>query len=85
MIGSRTIWLTEAKNAARESWSAASSSPSRCQSAAPTAFASAICALSGGAPSIRPSAFSSPPSSTTATVTRSPLDAACAWAAETSF
>jgi hypothetical protein len=73
--------LTAPKNAPRWSWTEASWSPSRCQTAAPTAFASAIWALSGGAPSIRPSPFSNPPSSTTATVTFNPAPRACSWAA----
>ena len=77
MSGSRTSLLTASKNPSCASRLAASRSPSRCQSAVPAAFASAICGESGNAPSMRPSATRSPPSSTTATAIFQPL--ATAW------
>src|SRR5205823_3929423 len=63
----------------------ASPAPSRWSIAAPTAFASAICGVSAPAPSIRPSAISRPPSSTTATVTRMSSCPALACAPAMSF
>ncbi|OLB81444.1 MAG: 2'-5' RNA ligase [Actinobacteria bacterium 13_2_20CM_2_66_6] len=60
--------------------SSASPAPSRPSMIAPTAFASAICGDSAVAPSMRASAISRPPSSTTATVTRIPRSRAFACA-----
>ena len=81
MSGSRTSLLTASKNPSWDARLAASCSPSRCQSAVPAAFASAICAESGNAPSMRPSATRSPPSSTTATAIFQPLASAWSFAA----